>query len=53
MKFTIITHVLHKKDQESLYAYEPYVREMNLWFKYVNEVKVVAPKEILKKTKID
>ncbi len=43
MKFAIITHVLHKKRHQQLFAYEPYVREMNLWLKYVDEVRIVAP----------
>lgn len=43
MKFTIITHVPHKYHQNSLFAYEPYVREMNLWGKYVSDCKIVAP----------
>ena len=28
-----------------LYAYAPYVREMNLWLKYVSSVEIVAPLE--------
>jgi glycosyltransferase involved in cell wall biosynthesis len=43
MKFLIITHVIHKKQSNLLYAYEPYVREMNLWFKNTTETMVVAP----------
>lgn len=43
MKFAIITHVVHKKEKQQLFAYEPYVREMNLWLKYVDEIQVVAP----------
>jgi glycosyltransferase involved in cell wall biosynthesis len=43
MKFTIITHAEHKLSKQGIFAYEPYVREMNLWLKYVNEVKIVAP----------
>ena len=43
MKFLIITHALHKIGNNKVFSYEPYVREMNLWFKYVDEVKVVAP----------
>ena len=42
-KFAIITHTIHKIRNHKVYAYEPYVREMNLWFNYVKEVKVVAP----------
>ena len=43
MRFAIFTHVIHKKKGKDLYAYEPYVREMNLWLKYVDNVKIVAP----------
>lgn len=50
MKFAVITHIIHKKQENLLYSYEPYVREMNLWFKYVNQVKVVGA---FSKDKID
>lgn len=53
MKFAVITHVVHKINKTEIFAYEPYVREMNLWFKYVDSVRVVAPQEIAEKTKID
>ncbi len=43
MNFLIITHVLHKYSQGRFYAYGPYVREMNLWLKYVDKVIIVAP----------
>tara|TARA_R110001583_G_scaffold81715_1_gene217720 strand:+ start:731 stop:1852 length:1122 start_codon:yes stop_codon:yes gene_type:complete len=43
MKFLIITHVLHKYHGHQWFAYAPYVREMNLWLKHVDEVEVVAP----------
>ena len=43
MKFCILTHVKHKKAANILYAYGPYVKEMNLWFNFVDEVIVVAP----------
>lgn len=43
MKFAIITHAIHKLKYQSIYAYEPYVREMNLWLKYVDEVEIIAP----------
>lgn len=44
MRFLIVTHTLHKKQGEDWFAYEPYIREMNLWLKYVDEVVIVAPK---------
>lgn len=43
MKFLIITHVIHKQVNNKIYAYGPYVREMNIWLKYADEVIVVAP----------
>lgn len=43
MKFAVITHVLHNKEESYLLGYAPYVREMNIWFKYVEEVIIVAP----------
>lgn len=43
MKFLIITHVLHKIKNNKAYAYEPYVREMNLWLKNVSETRIIAP----------
>lgn len=43
MKFLIISHVAHTKQNQKFYAYEPYVREMNLWLNHVSEVSVVAP----------
>ncbi len=43
MKFLIISHVTHIKQNQKVYAYEPYVREMNLWSNYVSEVLVVSP----------
>ncbi|MCF6294174.1 MAG: glycosyltransferase [Flavobacteriaceae bacterium] len=43
MKFLIISHVTHIKQNQKFYAYEPYVREINLWGNYVSEVLVVAP----------
>ena len=43
MKFTIITHVSHTKKDGRFFAYGPYVREMNLWLKYVDTVEIVAP----------
>ena len=49
MKFAIITHVPHIKDGNAYFSYGPYVREMNIWAKYVDELIVVAP--LLKKEK--
>jgi len=43
MRFLIISHVLHKSNAHQWYAYAPYVREMNLWLKHVDEVEILAP----------
>ena len=45
MRFAIFTHVIHHRFEGRYYAYIPYVREMNLWFKYPEEVEVVAALE--------
>lgn len=46
MKFGIITHAIHKVKNNEVYAYEPYVREMNLWAKHVDEIIVLCPVSI-------
>jgi len=44
MNFLIVTHVPHTfNDNNQPAGYNPYVREMNLWGKYVDEVTIVAP----------
>lgn len=43
MRFTIVSHVPHSVDQNKYYAYAPYIREMNLWIQYVDELIIVAP----------
>ena len=43
MRFLIITHVIHKKEGDLYFAYGPYVREMNVWMKHVDEVQVIGP----------
>lgn len=53
MKFAIITHVNHIKSDEYYYGYAPYVREMNIWLKFVNQVIVVGPAIEGKPTAID
>jgi glycosyltransferase involved in cell wall biosynthesis len=52
MRFTIVTHVPHIKAKNSFYAYAPYVREMNLWIQYVDELIIVAPIENIEITAI-
>ena len=43
MKFAIITHVGHINNDQKLYAYGPYVLEMNIWLNHVDSVLIVAP----------
>ena len=43
MRFLIISHAVHYSSGEDLYAYAPYIREMNVWLKYVEEAEVIAP----------
>ncbi len=43
MKFLVVTHVVHKKHQGRLYAYGPYIKEMNLWLKHTDDFILVAP----------
>lgn len=35
--------MIHKQIANQFFAYGPYVKEMNLWLKYVDEVIIVAP----------
>jgi glycosyltransferase involved in cell wall biosynthesis len=53
MKFVIITHVPHIKEENKYYAYAPYVREMNVWGNYVEEIYIVGPIASTDKTAID
>ncbi|PBJ13831.1 glycosyltransferase [Flavobacterium sp. ACN6] len=43
MKFIIITHVIHIEQANEFFGYAPYVREMNVWLKYVDQAIIVAP----------
>lgn len=43
MKFAIVSHVQHFRKNETLWAYAPYVMEMNLWLQQVDVLRVVAP----------
>ena len=43
MKICIITHVEHIKLDNQYYGYAPYIREMNIWLRYVDQVIIVAP----------
>lgn len=53
MTFCIITHVNHYKEQDQYFAYAPYVGEMNIWLKYVDNVIIIAPLNKTQKTAID
>ncbi len=53
MIFVIITHVPHKIENKAIYAYAPYVREMNVWGENVDELVIVAPFFIGDTTAID
>lgn len=53
MKFTIITHVSHIHLQDQYFAYSPYVNEMNIWTKYIDELIIVAPLQKISKSAID
>lgn len=43
MHLLVVGHVLHKKSGDKIFAYGPYVREMNLWFQHVDQVTILAP----------
>jgi len=53
VRFLIISHVKHKKQDAAYFAYEPYVREMNIWLKYVDQLEIVAPLNDDRITEID
>jgi glycosyltransferase involved in cell wall biosynthesis len=53
MKFVIITHVPHIIARNNYFAYAPYVSEMNVWAKYIEELIVVAPIVKSQKTPVD
>lgn len=44
MKFAIFTLVEHIEKDQKLYGYAPYIREMDIWTNYVDEVIVVGPR---------
>lgn len=43
MRFAIFSHVEHCYLDHKYYGYGPYVKEMNIWLKYVDQVEVIAP----------
>lgn len=53
MTFVIITHVPHFLENNTFYAYAPYVSEINIWIKQAEKIIIVAPKAIPQKKPID
>lgn len=53
MTFCIITHVSHGNQNGHYFAYAPYVREMNIWSKYIDKIILVAPLNLQQQTAID
>jgi glycosyltransferase involved in cell wall biosynthesis len=43
MKFLVITFAPYIKKDDGIYSYGPYVKEMDLWFKNVDEVGLCSP----------
>jgi glycosyltransferase involved in cell wall biosynthesis len=43
MQFLIVTHVPHIIEDNTYFAYAPYVQEMNLWTKTIDDLVIVAP----------
>ncbi len=43
MRFLIITHAAHTLHNGQLYAYGPYVREMDLWTAHAKSTEIMAP----------
>lgn len=39
----VVTHVPHTYSQGRYWGYAPYIREMNIWFRHVTEVIIIAP----------
>lgn len=53
MKFLIITHAEHKFKEGKYFSYEPYVKEMNIWNDFSNNITVIAPLSNKKIKKIE
>ncbi|OCB76538.1 glycosyltransferase [Flavobacterium crassostreae] len=53
MQFLIITSVPHIKEAHQYFAYAPYVQEMNLWAKQVDQIQILAPLSSKKRSAID
>jgi glycosyltransferase involved in cell wall biosynthesis len=53
MTFCIITHVNHGQENNSYFAYSPYVKEMNIWTKFIGKLIIVAPLNLETKKAIE
>lgn len=53
MKFLIVTHVPHSIEENQYAAYGPFVREMNIWGKYVENLIILGPITDIEITTID
>lgn len=53
MKFGIFTHAEHFLDKGKLYAYGPYVKEINIWINNFENILVVAPENSYPDKKIE
>ena len=49
MKLLVITHAPHRCQDSMYFAYPPYVREMDLWLKQVEQAEIIAPREKVSK----
>ena len=49
MTFLIVTYIIHIKIGNQYFSYAPYVLEMNIWTKFVDQLIIVAPisKEVI------
>jgi hypothetical protein len=52
MRFTIFTQVEHFVADNVYFAYAPYVREMNVWLNYVDELLIIVPLDFKIRTAI-
>ncbi len=53
MRFSIFTHVSHGIKDDSFYAYLPYVKEMNIWSLFVDNLTIVAPLNLENQSELD
>jgi glycosyltransferase involved in cell wall biosynthesis len=44
MKLLVITHVLHVLKADKVFAYAPYIREMNIWLRHTGRATILAPR---------